>query len=217
MGASGFPKFVGEGGQELVLPPVGVLQGFLGTLPVGHVLGHPEDELGLARDAELWHQAGGVLANSARAVVAKLDRPVFFRLEHRPECLLPEITEVIRYPHVPHCAPEELVARQPGRLLNRGVHEHIPQLPVEPGQDIRRVVRQTAHLALPLQQFGRAVGHAALQLIVQLTELLFGAPRAATSPCRARLALALSRLLRYSSAKTATLDRRIVGLIGLCR
>ena len=52
-------KFVGEGGQELVLPPVGVLQGFLvPQLPVGHVLGHPEDELGLARGAELGHQTG---------------------------------------------------------------------------------------------------------------------------------------------------------------
>ena len=34
------PELVGEGGQELVLPPVGLLQGFLGPLPVGDVLGH---------------------------------------------------------------------------------------------------------------------------------------------------------------------------------
>ena len=41
-------EFVGEGREELVLPLVSLFQGFLGPLPVGYVLGQPEDKFGLA-------------------------------------------------------------------------------------------------------------------------------------------------------------------------
>ena len=96
------------------------------------------------------------------------------------------------------------------------IHELKAFQPVLPDQH-RRVVGQQAKALLAVAQRFRALGHALLERLVQLAQLLLGPAALGHFGEQGAVGHADSRLLRCSSAKTATFERRMAGFTGLWR
>ena len=130
-GSERVSQFVGEGRQKLVLPPVGLLQGFLGPLPIGDVLGQPEHKSTSPPGAEFGNQAGGDNAAFRRGPRSRTrstrDSPSRTQTGARSQ----RLQRALGYRHRASSA-EILVAGRPVAFSIAEIDEHVPQLPVEP-------------------------------------------------------------------------------------
>ena len=83
--------------------------------------------------------------------------------------------------------------------------------------EVRHVFGERAETPLAFHELGGAGGDAPLQFLIEIAQLFLRIPALGHLGKQGAVSRALSQVLRCKSAKTATLERRTVALIGLCR